>query len=312
MSQSGGKSSVGIADAKELRRTSITSLLGPWAKAEHLRLTPFSPDQAREALDAVTDLRMLIFSVGGDSIAEHKNLQQVKSLRALASKMPLVIISDSDDADDVAAAFSAQAQGFINTGISSSIAYQALSFIMKGGTYFPPSVMLKPKEQPEQVDKPYSGPSNDSEPESKPNGKRGNGNGSGPSGNGLGCQSENLTTRQWEVLRHLRMGESNKVIARRLGMTEGTVKVHIRQMMRKCRASNRTQLALGRSLVVESRPIVGNGSSSPKPFEKNGTAPFTSISVLHRGQSFLSAPFDSASTSNRSASGIQPQLKGTE
>jgi two-component system nitrate/nitrite response regulator NarL len=47
------------------------------------------------------------------------------------------------------------------------------------------------------------------------------------------------------VLEHIRLGESNKVIARRLGMTEGTVKVHIRQMMRKCRVSNRTQLALG-------------------------------------------------------------------
>jgi len=54
---------------------------------------------------------MLIFSVGGDSIADHENLQQVKVLRALAPKVPLVIISDSDDVDDVAAAFAAQAQG---------------------------------------------------------------------------------------------------------------------------------------------------------------------------------------------------------
>src|SRR5262245_49041402 len=149
MSQLGGKSSIAIVDAKELRRTSITSLLEPWAKTEHLRLTSFSPDQAHEAIDAVTDLRMLIFSVGGDSIADHENLQQVKVLRALAPKVPLVIISDSDDVDDVAAAFAAQAQGFINSEISCTLAYQALSFIMNGGTYFPPSAMQHLKEQPE-------------------------------------------------------------------------------------------------------------------------------------------------------------------
>ena len=75
MSQLGGKSSVAIFDAKELRRASIISLLEPWAKAENLTLTSFDPNQAREALLAEADCRMLIFSVGGESIAERENLQ---------------------------------------------------------------------------------------------------------------------------------------------------------------------------------------------------------------------------------------------
>jgi DNA-binding NarL/FixJ family response regulator len=53
-----------------------------------------------------------------------------------------------------------------------------------------------------------------------------------------------LTARQWEVLERLRQGESNKLIGRQLKLRESTVKVHIRQIMRKLGASNRTQAAL--------------------------------------------------------------------
>ena len=46
------------------------------------------------------------------------------------------------------------------------------------------------------------------------------------------------------VLDRLRLGKSNMVIARDLDMQESTVKVHVRQIMRKLGASNRTQAAL--------------------------------------------------------------------
>ena len=53
-----------------------------------------------------------------------------------------------------------------------------------------------------------------------------------------------MTARQWEVLERLRQGESNKLIGRQLKLRESTVKVHIRQIMRKLGATNRTQAAL--------------------------------------------------------------------
>ncbi len=46
------------------------------------------------------------------------------------------------------------------------------------------------------------------------------------------------------VVKFLRDGAPNKVIATALGMQEGTVKVHIRSIMRKLRVANRTQVAL--------------------------------------------------------------------
>ena len=65
-----------------------------------------------------------------------------------------------------------------------------------------------------------------------------------------------MTLRQRDVLEHVRLGEPNKVIARELGMTEGTVKVHIRQMMRKFHVSNRTKLALDGAIATESNSKV--------------------------------------------------------
>jgi DNA-binding NarL/FixJ family response regulator len=53
-----------------------------------------------------------------------------------------------------------------------------------------------------------------------------------------------LTTRQQQVLELLRRGESNKLIGRQLNLRESTVKVHLRQIMRKLGVANRTQAAL--------------------------------------------------------------------
>ena len=57
------------------------------------------------------------------------------------------------------------------------------------------------------------------------------------------CDAD-LTPRQSEVLIRLRKGYSNKLIARDLGIAEATVKIHVRQLMRKFVASNRTQIVV--------------------------------------------------------------------
>lgn len=53
-----------------------------------------------------------------------------------------------------------------------------------------------------------------------------------------------LSQRENEILRHLVDGDSNKVIARRLDVTEATVKVHMKSLMRKLKCANRTQAAV--------------------------------------------------------------------
>jgi two-component system nitrate/nitrite response regulator NarL len=59
-----------------------------------------------------------------------------------------------------------------------------------------------------------------------------------------GDDTPRLSIREKCVLRYLVEGDSNKVIARRIEVTEATVKVHIKAILRKIRVQNRTQAAI--------------------------------------------------------------------
>ena len=53
-----------------------------------------------------------------------------------------------------------------------------------------------------------------------------------------------VTARELVVIRAIQKGKSNKVIAYDLNMSESTVKVHIRNIMKKLNAKNRTDVAI--------------------------------------------------------------------
>ena len=53
-----------------------------------------------------------------------------------------------------------------------------------------------------------------------------------------------LTPRETEILCHLAAGESNKVIARELGISDGTVKLHVKSILRKLKVNSRVQAAV--------------------------------------------------------------------
>ena len=59
-----------------------------------------------------------------------------------------------------------------------------------------------------------------------------------------GKAPHNLSPREIEVLRGLSVGESNKLIARNFDLAEATVKIHVKNVLRKLRAQNRTQAAI--------------------------------------------------------------------
>ncbi|MBV1875963.1 MAG: two-component system response regulator NarL [Cycloclasticus sp.] len=55
---------------------------------------------------------------------------------------------------------------------------------------------------------------------------------------------EKLTKREVEILRHITRGDSNKVIGRALGITEATVKVHIKNLLKKLSLRTRVEAAV--------------------------------------------------------------------
>ena len=53
-----------------------------------------------------------------------------------------------------------------------------------------------------------------------------------------------LTPREREILCHLAEGQSNKVIARNLGISDGTVKLHVKAILRKLKVHSRVEAAV--------------------------------------------------------------------
>lgn len=55
---------------------------------------------------------------------------------------------------------------------------------------------------------------------------------------------DSLTPRELEILKHLSEGQSNKVIAQRLEITDGTVKLHVKAVLRKLGVRSRVEAAV--------------------------------------------------------------------
>ena len=208
-----------LMDDLPLRRAGIKSLLETWAGADGHRLDIVETICGASLAEYAQTARLIIYNIGADSLKAAQLQHSIDDLLHELPNVPLVIIAEHEQASDVIEALRVGARGFISAATPPSIVFQTLSFILQGGMYFPPAALLQ---------------ANSSSP---------------PLIRRLACDgdtrhSSDLTNRQRAVWQLLQYGHSNKVIARQLVMCESTVKVHMRQIMRKLGDSNRTQAAL--------------------------------------------------------------------
>jgi DNA-binding NarL/FixJ family response regulator len=249
MPNSPDDSTIVIVDPLPLRTVGLMTVLDRLTEAKQARVASLMPEEAERFIESDSHCSMIIYNVGGASVADHQHARRIKSLRARAGSTPLVILSDSKSRKEVVAAFTAGAQGYLYAGTNPQLALQALSFISKGGSYFPPNNQAR-HHRSGKVDAPVTegvhpvGLSVSAVHEGERRVAREENTaaniGASPPGNGL-------TERQKAVLKLLGRGESNKAIARWLNIREGTVKVHVRHIMRRMGAANRTQAAIAAS-----------------------------------------------------------------
>ena len=205
------KTEILIIDTKNLRQAGITRLLETWADVMGLTAKPVVPGVPLDVCCAPANCEMTIVCVGKESIQGAQYQELITNVRRLIPQALLVIISDREDPQEIRAAFEEGAVGFMPTSIEPALAFQALSFIRSGGSFFPPSALSTSLRE--------------------------------ATINGVARVSD-LTAKQEEVISRLRKGLSNKAIARQLDMSEATVKVHVRRIIRKFGVANRTQLAV--------------------------------------------------------------------
>ena len=141
-------------------------------------------------------------------------LDALAALREAAPGMPLVVLSGESDPGVVRAAIEGGAMGFIPKSSTPEVLIQALRLVLAHGVYLPPLVL----------DAAYAALS------SAPVLPR-----------TATTVLPGLTPRQMEVLRCVIRGEPNKVIARELDLSEGTVKAHLSAVFQALGAHSRTE-----------------------------------------------------------------------
>jgi DNA-binding NarL/FixJ family response regulator len=244
MPKSPDDSTIVVVDTLPLRTVGLITVLDQLSETKRSRVASLTPDEAERFIESDSHCSMIIYNVGGASVADHPHVRRIKSLRARAGSTPFVILSESDSRKEVVAAFTVGAQGYLYAGTNPQLALQALSFISKGGSYFPPNGRARHR-RPGKVVPPIiesvSVPAVDE-------GERRVVRKVNPAANsGTNPPANELTERQKAVLELLGHGESNKAIARQLNIREGTVKVHVRHIMRRMGVANRTQVAIAAS-----------------------------------------------------------------
>ncbi|WP_135078732.1 response regulator transcription factor [Terasakiella sp. SH-1] len=135
------------------------------------------------------------------------------------TSVPIVILSGHFNRHDVLEAVERGAAGYVPKTISGSAMVNALRLVLSGEKYIPSAAF---QETPED---------NDDSPIGR----------SAASTDMTDGPLSRLSEREKEILGHLIEGNTNKEIARKLGLQEITVKVHLRNIYRKMDAANRAQ-----------------------------------------------------------------------
>ncbi len=195
-----------VADEQELFRAGLLHVVGELDDDPQI----FEADSYQEALvrarkSAPFDLILLGLAMPDGTM--YGAFRGVAALREICPEASILVLSASEDPAHVARALAQGARGYVLKSARAEVLQHVLSLIMAGEIYVPPIVLARRigGDEAEAFGK--------------------------------------LTPREREVLERLVEGLSNKAIAQALSIGEGTVKVHLKAVLRKLEVANRTQAA---------------------------------------------------------------------
>ena len=200
---------------------------------ECLRLLIETIDPRLDVVEAhdVDEIGPLLGENGGRSvvlynlvITDGQGIEFVETLSGSIGNMPLVVMCDVEDGDVMRGCLERGARAFLPSTTPGPLLVAILHLVIAGGTYAPPTLVL---------DIPSAGRRTKKTAEAKAGREE-----------VIAEHFPSLTPRQRHVLGMLSQGMSNRDIAASLSMCENTVKAHVKQVMRKLQADNRTQAAL--------------------------------------------------------------------
>ena len=202
-----------VIDERVLIRECLAKCLATM-RGNHAVFTFESVAAWQEAASRYPQVGLIVLCSQGRSHADTAITRDLMLLSSAAKSVPIILVSDADELDQVLEALRKGARGYIPTSVTLDIAIEAMHLVEAGGTFVPADSLIAFKHA------------------------EGAGTMKKEAGHNL------FTARQAEVVQGIRRGKANKQIAYELNMRESTVKVNIRNIMKKLNARNRTEAAM--------------------------------------------------------------------
>jgi DNA-binding NarL/FixJ family response regulator len=189
-----------------------------------------------EALQLIRGLNGACLALLDLGLPDVDGFEGLRALRTLCPDCPVVVISADDDNSTILRCIELGAAGFIPKTMAPGAIRDALRRVARGQIYLPPDIGFKDRgadpaarrasesdhaTQIPAADLGTLAPTDEESP--------------------FDPRQLGLTERQIDVLNLLLMGLPNKLICRRLGLAEGTVKVHVSAVFRALAVRNRAQ-----------------------------------------------------------------------
>ncbi len=157
-------------------------------------------------------LSAILLNIGSRKVSEHTVAEEIRRLSSEFDPAPVIVLADTDELGQIMKALECGAKGYIPSSVNIDVCIEAVYLALAGGVFVPASSVLAMRQLLEtgKVARPFA---------------------------------SMFTARQVEVAEALRRGKANKIIAYELNLRESTVKVHVRNIMKKIKATNRTEVA---------------------------------------------------------------------
>lgn len=181
-----------------------------------------SVDELLARVDDDIDLALIDLHMPGAEGQDH-----IDQVRLRHPAVPVVVLSGTEDPTVMRSALERGVLGFIPKAYSPEVMISAVRLVLAGGVYVPP-MMLSAVPSGILAGVPMAAVS---VPDT----------GVATAAQTLHHLRNVLTERQVEVLQLLSQGKPNKLIGRSLGISEGTVKIHLAAIFRALNVRNRTE-----------------------------------------------------------------------
>lgn len=174
--------------------------------------------QAMQRIAENPDLELILLDL---NLPDSSGFDVLAELRERYPAISLVMLSASNDRDDIARALDLGAVGFIPKSAQREVMLSAFKLIFSGGIYVPPEILGRSQaaSAPVATTPARSGPP-------------------------AAAAELGLTQRQMDVLALMMQGKSNKAICRVLDIAEPTVKNHVTAILKALKATNRTEAVI--------------------------------------------------------------------